>query len=315
VPEDVIFTSGSTEANNLVLNTGRTVITSATEHPSVLDAVKRKLTAGDAHIVGVDEFGKVRMDEIVGWMKQSEKALLSIMMVNNEVGVVQDVRALAESAHTAGGLFHTDATQATVTLAIEMKKASIDALSLSAHKLYGPKGVGALVCNAAIRKELRSTQFGGGHERGFRSGTLNVPGIVGFGAAARIAVRERRCRLQSVHKVRDEFRSSLTSSFRGRLRFFESDSISPHITSVQLEGVSNRALLKATSAELCFSLGSACATNKSEPSHVLVALGRSKRDANETIRVSFGDMLGVDDVRKAAQLIADAGNKLLELVA
>lgn len=314
-PEDVIFTSGATESNNIALNSSRQVVTSSIEHPSVLDFLDRVRKA-ESTILKVDAHGEISASSLVDCLSQRKVAqhLVSIMLVNNEVGTTQDVQSLSAAAHQLEALFHTDATQAVVTTSIEMRQMQIDALSISAHKLYGPKGVGALICNAAFRRELLPRQFGGGHERGIRSGTLNVPGIVGFGEAAKIALQDRPKRVGHLSKIRRLFIENLTKTFGGSLTI-HGTCVSPHIASVRLAKINNRALLRANARQLCFSLGSACATAKSEPSHVLIAMGLSDEQANETVRISFGAQTTEKEVELAATALGLSANRLLELVA
>ncbi|HEX5275179.1 MAG TPA: cysteine desulfurase family protein [Candidatus Rubrimentiphilum sp.] len=313
--EDVIFTSGSTEANNLVLSgTNRFVITSATEHPSVLDYVM-KCRQDTSSVLAVSNQGKVDEACLRTQLEHCDAALVSIMHTNNETGAMNDLDHLFEAAKDNNALFHSDMSQAFLAAPIDFRKSKYDGISVSAHKLYGPKGVGALICNSRLRNEITPLSFGGGHERGLRSGTLNVPGIVGFGVAAALLKRRFFEINQHVTEMRKTFVGDLLRRFSGAVTINGGDSASPHVLSVTLQGVNNRALLRLASRELCFSLGSACATNKNEPSYVLRALGLSDQQCNETIRISFGAMTTLDDVMTASKLIASSANGLLEMVA
>ncbi|HXM19202.1 MAG TPA: cysteine desulfurase family protein [Candidatus Tumulicola sp.] len=315
-PEEVIFTSGSTESNNLVLNNELPVITSAIEHPSILDPVLKSRGELPSRILPVSSEGVLGEGDLERALEEAARPLLvTIMFVNNELGTVQEIRRLGSLTHRCGSFFHSDITQAMLTQEVSMKTDDVDAVSLSAHKIYGPKGVGALVSRSGLRRIIRPRQFGGGHERGLRSGTLNVPGIVGFGEAARLVRGERDSNRSHVVGVRTAFTTALKRAFEGELVINGSVDVSPHICSIQLKGVNNRALLQATAKELCFSLGSACATNKSEPSHVLLAIGKTKAEANETIRISFGLNSQAEESTLAAVLIADKANSLLSLAA
>ncbi len=316
-PEDVIFTSGSTEANNLVLRTKRPVVTSSIEHPSVLDTIRSRYPQSRSTLLPVDDNGLITEQVLRAALEDiREPALVSIMFVNNETGARQNMAQLAQIARSHNALFHSDATQGYASDTLGMASAGIEAVSISAHKIYGPKGVGALVCRSSLRRELSALLHGGGHERGLRSGTLNVPGLVGLGEAARLAKARVNKQVANVQMLRYRFIETLRQQFSGSIVVNGLDATTAaHICSVRLVGVNNRALLKSTSRDLCFSLGSACATTKNEPSHVLVALGQSKREANETIRVSFGAGLIDRDVDAAAHLIAAAANQLLQLVA
>lgn len=314
--EDVIFTSGSTEANNLVLaGTRRFAITSMVEHPSVLESVTKRRDRKAYSVLPVNGDGVVTTDSLRAELEGHAGSLVSIISVNNEIGCKNDIGKLSQVSHEHGAFFHSDMTQAFVASHVDFRKSDLDAISMSAHKIYGPKGVGALICKAGLRRETIALAFGGGHERGLRSGTLNVPGIVGFGAAASILEKERGRLARHLVDVRTKFTDVLGNRFSGNLSLNGGKDASPHILSVTLHGVNNRALLRMSGDRLCFSLGSACATNKNEPSHVLKALGLSDRVCNETIRVSFGLGTTNDEATEAATLLASAANGLLELVA
>jgi cysteine desulfurase len=310
--EDVIFTSGSTEANNLVVSLQRRVITTSVEHPSILDPLNARKRADDV-VVAVDLNGQIDVE----FMKRELElcrgnTLVTVIATNNETGAEQDIGRLLKLTSGVNALLHIDATQAVGTQKFELRRDGLDALSLSAHKFHGPKGIGALVAAPALRKELKAAIRGGGHERGLRSGTLNVPAIVGFGVASKA--------LQQYWKVRRQQLSFLRNSFLGKLRQVLGDSVhetingevgvSPHIISLRIQGVNGRALLGATRDDLAFSLGSACATNKAEPSHVLLALGVDKKLIAQTIRISLSHEQSVDEVEAGAALIATAAQQL-----
>lgn len=311
--EDLVFTSGSTEANNLVLwGTGRRLVLSAVEHPSVLEAVKREPQS--ALVLPVTEVGRVRPEQLAAALGNNEPSLVSVMHTNNETGARNDLDALATVAHEHNALFHSDLTQGLLE-PFSFRASPVDAASISAHKIYGPKGVGALIAKPALRKELRALTFGGGHERGFRSGTLNVTGIVGFGMAAKLLSARRNDIVRRITEARAAFLSALQNQFRGAVTVNGDSTAESHILSVRLHGINNRALLTLTAQELCFALGSACATNKNQPSHVLRALGLDDRACNQTIRVSFGLNSAPAEMVRAATLMAEAANSLLNMVA
>lgn len=313
--EDVIFTSGSTEANNLVLATSRFVVTSAVEHPSVLEPTVAHET-GSFAVLPVTHDGTVAIQALSEALQQNPRALVSIMHTNNETGAQNDVLSLTEVTAEHGGLFHTDITQGLIHANITLRQSAVHGLSLSAHKIYGPKGVGALICKPVLRRELRGRQLGGGHERGLRSGTLNVPGIVGLGTAARIMCSNRHAIQSHIRELRSHFLSTLESRFSGRISINGADAEScSHIISIRLHGVNNRALLRGAGQNVSFALGSACATNKNEPSHVLRAMGLEETACNETIRISFGSPTTAEDAIHAATAISDSANRLLEMVA
>lgn len=312
--EDVIFTSGSTEANNLVLSVDRPIVTSAVEHPSVLEPTISSQRA--VRILPVTTEGIVSETALEDALRDVGlgPSIVSIMHTNNETGAQNDVMSIAAHAAEHNALFHTDLTQGVVSAGFSLRKSAVDAVSISAHKIYGPKGVGALICKSSIRKELRPIALGGAHERGFRSGTINVPGVVGFGAAARLVVRSRGKIQNSIAMARTEFLNNIAERFTGA-HTVHAGACPNHVVSMRLHAVNNRALLRSLAQKVCFALGSACATNKNEPSHVLRAMGLSEDACNETIRISFGMPTTVLQAREAATAIGECANRLLEMVA
>ena len=306
-PEDVIFTSGSTEANNLALSVAIPVLTTAVEHPSVLDVIAARQNPKDSY-VRIDAEGVV--DEQALEAALDDRRLVSIIATNNETGVEQDLDLLSRLVSESPSLFHIDATQAVGTVAINFRKRGVASCSVSAHKIQGPKGIGALVVSNEMRRELRPFIRGGGHERGLRSGTLNVPAIVGFGVAAERVTRRRDEYRRQLAKLSQRFLRELLKDFGLARATVQHASTSPHILSLRLEGTNARALLRAVRDKVAFSLGSACATNKSEPSHVLMALGVEKKAISETIRCSFSSEQTLDEVERAATIIAGAANAL-----
>jgi len=311
-PEDVVFTSGATESNNIALSADLPLVTGTIEHPSVRDAAQGSSRGlREIRWLGVDASGTYAVPELTRLLSVlPSPALVSLMTVNNEIGSIQPVELLSQIIRSGGHFFHTDATQAAAYLPFTFSL--FDAVSISAHKIYGPKGIAALVCDTSLRRLLRPLHFGGGHERGLRSGTLNVPAIVGFGVAAASATRDRLDRARILSKLSDAFKENLRRAYGGQLRFNAERTSAPHICSVRMVGVNARALLSACRASVCFSLGSACATSKSEPSYVLTELGLSEDEANETIRCSFSHELTRVDVVDAARTIALSANRLLE---
>ena len=307
-PEDVVFTSGSTEANNLALSVPLPVLTTPVEHPSVLDVIAARKNPKDSY-VRVDAEGVVDEQALRAALGDGRR-LVSIIATNNETGVEQDVDFLSTLVSESSSLFHIDATQAVGTRAINFRKRGIAACSVSAHKIQGPKGIGALVVSNEARRELRPLIRGGGHERGFRSGTLNVPAIVGFGVAAELAARHRDERRRDLTKLRQQFLNTLNAVYGSATTTIKTASTSPHILSLRLENTNSRALLRAVRDEVAFSLGSACATNKAEPSHVLLALGLDRKATTETVRLSFSSDQTPAEVEKAAAIIASAAKAL-----
>jgi cysteine desulfurase len=309
--EDVIFTSGSTEANNLALSAAARIVTTAIEHPSVLDVVVARGLSDDA-VVGVDKDGIVLESALREKLDRGlPGTLVSIIATNNETGTEQDIDLLSELVRSSGALFHIDATQAVGTRQFNVRQGAISGLSLSAHKIYGPKGVGALIATTSLRRAMKPLLRGGGHERGFRSGTLNVPGIVGFGVAAKLATGLREKRRRHLTQLRRHFLDALKRALRGAVSETVTDRIaSPHVLSLRLHGTNGRALLRALRDEVAFSLGSACATNKTEPSHVLLALGLDRHAIAETVRISFAADQTLPEVERAAHLFAESARSL-----
>lgn len=309
--EDVIFTSGSTEANNLVMSVACAVLTTQVEHPSVLDSFGARNLEVDS-FVPVDEHGIVKIELLEAQLARIDGcSLVSIIATNNETGAEQDIESLQALATKRGALLHLDATQAVGTRQFSARRDGLAALSISAHKIHGPKGVGALVAMPAMRAKLKPVFRGGGHERGFRPGTLNVPGIVGFGVAARIIRANWSQRRQTLTALRQHFIKTLQRSCGDALYETVPCALaSPHILSIRLRKTNARALLGAVREGVAFSLGSACATNKAEPSHVLVALGLDKRSVAETFRISFSPDQTMEEVGAAAMLLANAAQAL-----
>lgn len=308
-PEDVIFTSGSTEANNLALSVALPVSTTRIEHPSILDTIRARNREADTFL-DISPEGLVLPGSLERAMKQ-RRCLISVIATNSETGVEQDLDMLSMIINDSPSLLHLDATQATGTRNLDLRKRGVAACSISAHKIHGPKGVGALIVSGDMRRELNPILHGGGHERGLRSGTLNVPGIVGFGIAAELAKKHHAERRKKLALLQEHFFDTLSAATnRLAVRTIQSASVSPHILSLRIAGTNARALLRSVREEVAFSLGSACATNKSEPSHVLLALGLDKKIIAETIRCSFSSEQTLDEVERAAAAIGAASQAL-----
>jgi len=307
-PEDVVFTSGSTESNNLALSVNSRLLTTPVEHPSILDAMAMRRFDQDAFLT-IDSNGAVDLNMLRTSLDDQIETLVSVIATNNETGLEQDILGIAKVVNITGSMLHIDATQSIGTQEINMAATpSLAGVSLSAHKIHGPKGVGALIVSAALRRKLQAVHRGGGHERGLRSGTLNVPGIVGFGVAVNLLSSCRAERRSKLHRIRQGFLHELRSRLDQSIvvESLESSRVSPHILSLRFSGTNGRALLRALRDDVAFSLGSACATNKNEPSHVLTALGFDKRQIAETVRFSFAYDQTENTVRLAASRIAAA---------
>jgi cysteine desulfurase len=305
---EILFTSGATESNNLALigafrkfrDKGNHIITSAIEHPAVLDTFNYLKSEGaDITLVPVDCCGIVDMQALEEAIKK-ETILISVMFANNEIGTIQPIKQIGTLAKSKGIIFHTDAAQAVGHEKINVCDMNIDLLSFSAHKFYGPKGVGGLfVRSYSPMIKLSPISFGGGHEKGMRSGTLNVPGIVGMAEALSLANKEMSLESRRLRKIADEICNQLKQSFPDiKLNGSPQDRLA-HNLSITIPGIEAKALIHLLKNKLSFSAGSACSTTKVEPSHVLKALGLSDEETFQTIR------LGVGRATANSQQIAD----------
>jgi cysteine desulfurase len=320
-PREISFTSGATESNNLALRgvlealsgfdlAGRHVIVSAIEHPCILETAARLQSMGaEVTEVGVDADGLVSVREIEAAIRP-ETVIISVMAVNNEVGTIQPIGEIGRVAREHGVLFHCDAAQAAGRISIDVERDCIDLLSLSAHKLYGPKGVGALyVRRFPQRVPLARQVDGGGQEFGLRSGTLNVPGIVGFGAAASIAADEWQSDSQRIRKLRDRFVHEISERFpdvqvHGSLEHRVAGNIN-----LRFAGITGESLIAAAPG-LAFSVGSACASGKPTRSHVLQAMGIDDNQARGALRIGLGRFTTPQDIDAAIEEIATAVQRL-----
>jgi cysteine desulfurase len=301
---ELIFTSGATEANNLALHASYAskggIITSAVEHPAVLEAA-RALTAeapSSLAILPVDSEGKIDFDAFRAEVEQRGVTLVSIMLANNETGVVTDLAPIADVAHSVGALVHTDATQYVGRLPLDLRELNVDLLSLSAHKFGGPQGVGALYIRRGTPLPQRPLVFGGGHERGWRAGTLNVPGIVGLGAAAEAVHRELDAEAERIGKLRDLLEGAILAQLPGSYVNGVGSTRLPGVSSVTFPGCPADALL-ASMPDIAVSDGSACSAGAPTPSHVLLAMGLGREAADSTLRFSLGYATTELEIRKA----------------
>lgn len=317
-PEEVFFTSGATESDNWALlgslAPGDHLVTASTEHEAVLETARHLERCGvELTVLPVDRFGVVGPDALREVVKP-ETALVSVMVANNETGTVNPVRELAEVAHEAGVPFHADAAQALGKIPVDVEELGVDLMSFSAHKCYGPKGVGALYIRRRPSPGVRRARpepllRGGGQEWGMRSGTLNVPGIVGFGRAASLAAEalpEEASRL-----------AGLSEDLFGRLRAGVPDVRPNGHPTERLPNTLNLSFPEVRAADLLAALpevaasaGSACASGKGEPSHVLLAMGLGEEAALSSIRLSLGRFTTAEEVERAATLIVGAAREL-----
>lgn len=307
---EIYFTSGGTEADNWAIkglahaysNKGKHIITSAIEHHAVLDACKQLEEEGfEVTYLPVDKTGLVDMAELLHSIRE-DTTIVSIMAVNNEVGTIQNIKAIAKIAHDYGLIFHTDAVQAIGAVKLDVHDMEIDAMTLSGHKIYGPKGVGCLYLKNGVRIENLIT--GGNQERGKRGGTINVPAVAGFGKAVEIAVRDMSINQQKLRSERDFFLRNLEQKV-------EYIHINGHpqqkvngILNISFEMVDNESLLMLLDMEgVAVSIGSACTSNSAEPSHVLKAMGLDDDEIKSSIRISFGKNTSRSDIEYVIDVI------------
>jgi cysteine desulfurase len=318
-PAQIIFTSGATEADNLaVLGTARAlapgrrhVISARTEHKAVLDAV-RQLTREGFSITWVppDADGRVSAQAVAAALRP-DTALVSLMHVNNETGVIQDIRAIGEVCRSQAVLFHVDAAQSAGRLALNLAELPVDLLSLSAHKIYGPKGVGALFLRAGAKATLTPLMFGGGQESGLRPGTLPTHQIAGFGLACELAGEALEAENARITPWRDRLRAQLESLGNVTINGETAPRV-PHILNVAFDGVEGESLVSALPG-LAVSTGAACNSALGEPSYVLRALGRSSRQAESSLRFSIGRFNTEADLEAAASQVRASVRRLREV--
>jgi cysteine desulfurase len=312
-PEEIIFTSGATESDNMalagMLRPGDHLITAATEHEAILDTAKHLVNTGvKVSVLPVDEHGVVSADSLRAAMRR-ETTLVSVMLANNETGTVNPVGELADIAREHGVPFHTDAAQALGKVPVNVEKLGADMMSLSAHKAYGPKGVGALYVRrrpaAGVRRfRLSPLLRGGGQERRMRSGTLNVPGIVGFGRAAEIGAGSLLEESERLSALRDRLHEILREGVPGLRLNGHPERRLPNTLNVSFPGVDVGELLGAL-PDVAVSAGSACASMNAEPSHVLAAMGAEDEDS-AAVRFSLGRSTTGEEVERAGRMVVEA---------
>jgi cysteine desulfurase len=315
--KEIVFTSGATEANNLALKglayvrPGERdhVVTVVTEHKSVLDTCKRlEATGCRTTVLPVKADGIVDLEMLRASV--SDKTLVvSVMAVNNEIGVWAPLKEIAEIAHAKGALFHTDAVQAAGKVPFDVETLGVDLASFTAHKLYGPKGVGALYVRRRNPRVTIAAQLdGGGHERGMRSGTLNVPGIVGFGAAAALARDQMSAEADRLTALRSRLLAGLEREVNDLVVNGDLEDRLPGNLNVSFPGVDGEALLVSLSDEIAVSSGAACTA--AEPSHVLKALGHKTELALASLRFGLGRWTTEAEIDRAATLVGSVVSRL-----
>ena len=318
-PKEIIFTSGATESDNLAIKgaanfyktKGKHLITVKTEHKAVLDTMRELERQGfEVTYLGVQENGLIDLEELKAAIRD-DTILISVMWVNNEIGVVQDIPAIGEICRERKIIFHVDAAQACGKVPVDVEAAKVDLLSMSGHKVYGPKGIGALYVRRKPRVRLEAQMHGGGHERGFRSGTLPTHQIVGMGEAFRIAKEELEQDMAHYRKLRDIFLKGIEGIEEVYING-DLEHRAPNNLNVSFNFVEGESLIMAVK-ELAVSSGSACTSASLEPSYVLRALGRNDELAHSSLRITFGRMTTEEEVQFAAELIKSKIGKLREL--
>ncbi|MGM0430214.1 MAG: IscS subfamily cysteine desulfurase [Pseudomonadota bacterium] len=306
---EIVFTSGATESDNLAIKgaaqyysaKGKHVITLKTEHKAVLDTCAQLEKEGfEVTYLDVDSDGLLDMDMFRSALRE-DTVLVSVMLVNNEIGVIQDIAAIGQLCRENGTLFHVDAAQASGKVSMDMAELPVDLMSLSAHKMYGPKGIGALYVRRTPRVRLLAQMHGGGHERGMRSGTLPTHQIVGMGVAAEIARNELALEPARVENLRQRLWKGVSQLEGVTLNGSDQQRV-PHITNISFAGVDGELLLMALK-DLALSSGSACTSASVEPSYVLSALGVEHELAMSSLRFSIGRYTSEDDIDSAVELI------------
>lgn len=317
--KEIVFTSGATESDNLAIkgaaqfykSRGKHLITVKTEHKAVLDTMRELERQGfEVTYLGVQENGLIDLEELKAAIRP-DTILISVMWVNNEIGVIQDIPAIGEICREKKIVFHVDAAQAAGKTPIDVEAAKVDLMSLSAHKIYGPKGIGALYVRRKPRVRLEAQMHGGGHERGFRSGTLPTHQIVGMGEAFRLAREELEKDAAHALKLRKIFLDGIEGIEEVYINGDLTHRV-PTNLNVSFNFVEGESLIMAVK-ELAVSSGSACTSASLEPSYVLRALGRNDELAHSSLRITFGRMTTEEEVAFAAELIKSKIGKLREL--
>lgn len=318
--KEIIFTSGATEADNLALKgvfemyaqKGNHIITVNTEHKAILDAAKHiEKKGGEVTYLSVGEDGLINLEELEKAIKPTT-ILISIMYANNEIGVIQPVKEISAIAKKHGVLFHSDATQAVGKIPVDVIADGIDLLSCTAHKMYGPKGVGALyVRRKNPRVKVTSQMDGGGHERGMRSGTLNVPGIVGFGKAAEIANQELEADMKRLGALRDKLETALLEVEEAYLNGHKEHRL-PQVSNISFKHVEGEGLMMGVK-DIAVSSGSACTSASLEPSYVLKNLGLDDELAHSSLRFGLTKYTTEEEIDYTINHVKEAVEKLREM--
>ncbi len=317
--KEIIFTSGATESDNLALKgvmalyarKGKHLISVKTEHKAVVDTCFYLEKSGcEVTWLEVDAGGLIDLSELEAAIRP-DTVLVSVMWANNETGVLQPMPEIGAVCARHGVLLMSDATQAAGKIRVDPREAGVHLLAFSAHKMYGPKGVGALyISRKAPRVRLAAQQHGGGHEDGLRSGTLNVPGIAGFGKAAELAGARLEEEARRLAALRDNFESVLLQNLEEVRVNGVKDSRLPHVSNLAFRYLDSEALLGAVNREIAAATGSACSSATLEPSPVLLAMGQTEEQARSAVRFSLGRFTTEEEMERAARLLIEGVNRL-----
>jgi cysteine desulfurase len=320
-PKEIIFTSGATEGDNLGIkgvfemyaSKGNHIITATTEHKAVLDTCKHiEKLGGEVTYLQVKPDGLIDLKELEAAIKPST-ILIAIMYANNEIGTVQPIREISAIAKKHGVLLFTDAVQAVGKIPVDVNKDGIDLMAFTAHKMYGPKGVGALyVRRKNPRVKVTAQIDGGGHERGMRSGTLNVPGIVGFGKACELCMQDMEEDTKRISKLRDKLETELMKLEEAYINGSTEHRL-PHVTNISFKHVEGEGLLMGFNKNIALSSGSACTSASLEPSYVLKALGLGDDLAHSSLRFGLGRFTNEEQIDYTIKAISETVLKLREM--
>jgi cysteine desulfurase len=320
-PKEIIFTSGATEGDNLAIkgifemyaSKGNHIITATTEHKAVLDTCKHiEKAGGEVTYLKVKPDGLIDLNELEAAIRPTT-ILIAIMYANNEIGTVQPITAISAIAKKHGVLLFTDAVQAVGKIPVDVNKDGIDLMAFTAHKMYGPKGVGALyVRRKNPRVKVTAQMDGGGHERGMRSGTLNVPGIVGFGKACEICMQDMEEDTKRISKLRDKLETELMKLEEAYINGSTEHRL-PHVTNISFKHVEGEGLLMGFNKNIALSSGSACTSASLEPSYVLKALGLGDDLAHSSLRFGLGRFTNEEQIDYTIKAISETVLKLRDM--
>jgi len=317
-PDDIIFTSGTTESINIAIkgifeanrDKGDHIITVKTEHKAVLDTCKYlEYSGAKVTYLSVDENGLIDLKQLEDSITD-KTILISVMYVNNETGVIQPIRDIVQIAHKTGAYFLTDATQAFGKIPIDVSSINIDLMTFSAHKIYGPKGIGALYVKEKFPKiKVNPIIHGGGHQYGLRSGTMNVPGIVGLGMACKICHEKMAEELSKIKKLRDLLESEIMKMDNVSINGIYAPRL-PTISNIYFKGIESKEFTHLVQDKLAVSTGSACTSADQRSSHVLIAMFNDEYKADSSLRFSFGRFTTIEEIENSIKIV---NNKITQL--